>query len=738
MVAGGVGWRLEGTQMDRSKSGIRRAFSLGSATSCRLATLAALFLPQGGLGSGLAHSTSWAPEPLGRLDLRYVGPAKGLLAEISKRTGVEARIVGAISNEPLIVGVSDGQLVSTLSEVAHSLDAECRKTDYGYLIERPPALARQLDQKDHGLRAALLTRSLADIKRTARSALSPYDAAKAVIGDFVQDYKDINDGTAERSTVVTDHGYEPKIRLPADDLLRSILGDLGADRLASIPYIRRAPFSTHPATSAETDLGSHGPALKRFFETEQWLGKLMESDRLDVDVDWWQVVRSASLRADGNGKAVVLSSYFGDALSFVVGVYDGSGSQLSNAVVSLPVKIKGPGPIDLTWFPQRTAELSALSKEFAKATSFIVFGSVTSVAAWYGFSPEIRTALKVPDAFEPFEFCAAEGVLGLGDSAHRNVVARLPDSALNLAATACKNGQIDLIRFANSLTGDGAVELSRDAEWLLLKPIDSIDCERRRLDRQALARYMGRATKEPALTLRSVCQLMYEGGVWAAGNPVLALYDQILPGFGVRLPRLRLPFQAAWLLGSLDDLTWARLEQGGSIDVGLLGPDQRSWFEDWAARGIGICERMPGQEFQSIPDQMLLGPEAMPNGTHAGCLLSMNAGLPFEAQLVPTGDESVNEAMPSGVPLRADNVASIVRDQLRSGAAKTISEALKGTWRPVARRSIEITGITLPGVVAKATWIGATTSDGSEPAVPFDKLPKEYIDAVLAEIRKAK
>lgn len=409
------------------------------------------------------------------ITLRTVAkPVSEILREVSAHTGFSF-VADHVKDLPVIVSVKGlpvGQLLTRLAEVT---DAEWRREQTQWTLERGPARARKAVEFELTDRAARLKPVV--------------DALPKEMSDA-----DIERAAAEIKKAIRDAGPGLRTYLtgpsPADILLNASLKQIPIKEIASAPISSFVSYSSEPR-SGQRRLPAFSPSTwKSYLAARSKFAKV-----IDVPPD---VQVSAGLSASAlPAKYQVILGFarpFATAnVKVWLGLFDEEGKILDLARASLvPMAVQpetSPPPVTTTVSvsdegrrlihvlqPSRTLPGPSLSTDH---------GDMLPVGApdpWT--APENVAVARGAIRREPLAYAISDWVLDLAEQSGKGVVAHIPDYAFNplhrWLATTVKHDVL-----WNALPEMG-IKADTSSSLLILKPAMSARADRYRVDRSAL------------------------------------------------------------------------------------------------------------------------------------------------------------------------------------------------------------------------------------------------------------
>ncbi len=694
----------------------------------------------------LVLSASLAAQPLPSVrvspSLRACTVAQAL-KHLEESTGVRLRVSPPLDREVVVLKAKDVSMADLMPRLARVLEAEWRREGAVYVLARPRERQRQMEDEAVASRAKALQVAIEGYARELAKLPSVHARAREAIESFRRLMEEHRTGRKAREAARTGWPYVHNLNLPADQLLKQILVALGPQRLAALPLRTRRVYSDAP-TRAQAPLPREAAAaLREYGDVEEALARLAaempEADKYDAE--WWKLIQQrAQMR--GDGKVLLICERLNpDLLWCLFATHTPDGTLRSRA--PLFINLAPPGPAQDALPPA----VAALDGQIPLAGLSLEIHEKLPLAATHDYefyrapeavpraSGELVRFVLDPEQNDPLSLTATDAIFGIAERTGASLVARLPDG-LDLLARRCeKDASLDLGAFvkAEALRKSVAVELSEG--WLLVRPSSSLDCEGRRLSRPVLGRLVRAATREGYLGLRLFARFTYEAGLLAPADSLSRKHRFLLAMTGTEVPGPTtndLLAELVRFIGSLRDPQWNWLEQGKPLDVGTLTAEQKVLFAEWGSRTSSSAERAPGATAASVPDLLLNGTEAMPDGPRMGTLFWMRS---FPVPVV----ERVSVEWPVkhliGIPLGPLRLGEILANHIDQKMIPSMPRAMAGKWRHGTQGRFEFSSEIARGVLLKGDG-GDRTKLGKD-ALSFSELPEAIRKEIEREVARS-
>ncbi len=518
-----------------------------------------------------------------------------------------------LAQEPLIVDVKQADPAELRERLAWVMDAEWEKTSTGWRIARPENRKRQLLEDLRHRRAKSIAPVLDQEQKLLAGESNAYERARKAIEAF----RKMSAG--EKPTLT---GGSVDLGTPADLLCRQLLVDIGADALAALPLHKPVIFSDKP-NPMQRPLPRHASkAIKEFVDSQRWIASLGEIDwkaSNSIQTDWWKTLISQASALCQHGKVLLLCIPGENNLFTVLFEFNDKGQLCASS--SRNPNFPPTAENLKTSEPEKYIQLSQDSAEISR-----LMGNpkvVPSKKAW--------SLLSEPTVNDPVSFAPAEAVWAAREKGQM-LIARLPDEAVRLAAQVTQKDQMNVTAFLQAVTEECHAEVTRSDKWYSLRPRNSLLWEDVRLSRTAAERFLNQVNRMGAADLRSTSKFWYEAGDRAPLSSLWGSHHQLLASMKIKGANFGLPISLYRFLGGLDDATWNRVLQGNAVNVGFLPQELKDLFMAWTNGGFGRLEeagigliRRSQNAPTTVPDQWLIGAEAMTQGVQPGVLFEVQS-----------------------------------------------------------------------------------------------------------------
>lgn len=550
-----------------------KAFAGGRISWRALLSAAAL-----GLGLTLASADDPMQQPV-----HYDQPAqavKQLLANLSRQTGVRLFAPSPLDAEIVLVSVHGIPLETLMDALAAVMDAQWVKQPNGsYHLLRTPKLARERRAQDDAKILAELRRYL---ERPETRALTE-PLTEPIVRERLQAIQSLAQELVEQAPVGSPEWKQAIFKVaellypldPNERLMARLTRQLNLRRLLEIPVGERRVFSNVQGRYLLPFGFPVQPLLEQYQREAATMYHLWTHPTYGIDparlASWlpsnyhhrWKLPQTPFTRLylivsrrdpDEFGLKAILAD---ERLEHVVS-HDSSlrpildGDALSWASLSAtPPNGTPPSPVQIGW--------SDLSRQFIKAYRVLERGREATAF------PEVLDPNKV----EPLSTIPSDVLRTYARQKGRPIVALVPDKLAWWISRHALEEYSTLERCLTEFQED--IEVEERAEVLLLKPRWSSHWWGRRLDRQAMSRWLQQVRQHGYLKLEDRLALLKMYEPVKRNAAVFEIYqDMVLPA--EEIPRFD------WQIGLLNSLTPRqidRLRAGEPLTLAELSPAQR-------------------------------------------------------------------------------------------------------------------------------------------------------------------
>ncbi|HTQ12219.1 MAG TPA: hypothetical protein VMI31_19300 [Fimbriimonadaceae bacterium] len=477
----------------------------------------------------LLSSLSIQPFTDAPVTFQATGPAKSVLAKLSKQSGIDLHASGTTAGETLIVSVKDVPLNAVMDHVAFTLTAHWERDGQGYKLDRSSAEESKIQAIDIDRLEARFKAALAKAEPSEKGVWDSAAAAKYV-RTWSQKIFDAFEDNSKRTKPQEVYG-DTSLNNPGGRAMWSLLSTINPRTLAESFGARRLVFSTSPNSMQLPFPGDISGTLQTFLHED----KLFESAVKAAEVEMGDESKSAALKLDsfaqttmgpgnprlGIGRAhLIIWPLSLGSCRVTLTMDDPDGKRLAKCDTNLMVpeiKEKVEPIADADSIP-----FSADSLTFAKilrASRPAAYAAMSYLPVSGGSKPRIvpiapiqdgsgeppidtatKQILLHPEQRDPMGFAPTEGFLAAGDSRKENVVAWVPDRGF-ASISAAATDQMTVGDFLTRCTRDWGITISEHDGWLAASPRSPRAAEQSETDRDALGALLRRMNEAGYLGL---------------------------------------------------------------------------------------------------------------------------------------------------------------------------------------------------------------------------------------------
>lgn len=528
-------------------------------------------------------------------------PLPKVLAEFSKRAGVELFCDTDLDEEPLILSLHAVSVKEAMDKIALACAGEWKKTEQGYRLQSG-AQAKALHDKAIQERADFFTKSIGDLEK-AWGCDKPFDdaAAERWAELLIAESRGVPMDLSSKQNNPTARAFLRALRL------------LDPREVASLQVGQSVDFSSEPK-AFERPLEGEETVFRLLVEEQERLGrvfdKLLESESLELQqrLRGRQSVKADPTRlivhvnVDGPSRYVPMVTY----PSFQAG-----NTYMDQTILGRPLPTYEDGKPHI---PKRTdgkgLVLGPAAREIADHIPDTEYqgGLLWNVKP---LSEPLKQAILHPTVTEPLSFATTDLVFAYAQQKGLNVALCPTDPCEKIAYTEAREGPITAEVFRGEMFKDELLISDTDG-WLLGKPKDPLQCKENRLPRKELEAFYQSVANEGYVSLDSASRLESYAArygdrdlVDVATRCLLGLEHPYPTGYGWYRPALR------FLPTLTPEQRMAARKGTLRINVATLSGEQLRLFTDWVL-SANISFSTPGTP--SVPAKTAL-PLALERGT---------------------------------------------------------------------------------------------------------------------------
>jgi hypothetical protein len=573
-----------------------------------------------------------APET--EIALELPATRSGLVVQqLAEMTGQRLSVSTELAGEPLVLRVDGQPLDSVLARIAHVMHAQWQRDESGARrLVRPPDLSQRLKRQQLEDRARLVRPAIDSFVKNALPD-QEWDAHRAesllrTIGEMSTRYE-ANPGAGS---------FEPLLRaehrLVGGRATARLLREIDPLELAALEPGRRLVFSMDPGPR-QLPLRAGRKALELFVKEH---AELVEAVRRNSGRSGISIMRLGGGTSyyeqplpEAPSRLMLVVRNLHGQLDLAMTLAGDSGTVLFTARASLgsayapqmePPPVPGWLPDDarFTYRPESLAHAGALSMRMDRHRD----GEGTNPSS---LPPALLEHLLAPERFDPLSFHVTDELLAIARPGDSNLVARVPDamlggSLLDEKSVAVRDAYVAL---------RWQCEVSRVDDWTIVRPIDPLEAERRRVHRGALGEFVDDVRRRGLVRLALAAR-------FAARHPLqdgLMLADRYRQSFGLAAAEGGFGDWALRWYGTLSADQQTMLDAGGALPLDRLAPEQRAALDEglytaadvYLYRHLRLPDGSRGLRTEWVSEPTNEFPGALPPGALVSLRLSMERQL---------------------------------------------------------------------------------------------------------------
>lgn len=573
---------------------------------------------------------------------RVALPLSRAMEELSKTSGTQLKVAQTLENEIIVIKVKDTPLSQLKAQIAKAAVGVWVKQDDGSEILNPDLLARTaLSRKASVKRQNELQKSLTaliDMLRPPKKGaqVDPEEqfdmgfmgsgTGVKLIAHMAQNLR-ITDLMALRKGDRVVYSTQP-------NSMQRQLNTAGLDKAVAEFIIEH----NKRADAAKNEVNDVDPAMAAQIEkAKAMFGDFMrEQQRIDTPPAkiLFAVERGGMFGFMGDGIQLNMIAF--DAKGQVLATANHSlGDSMFDMATTAAADAGGPEePVESTTPPKATEpddprlkkqiELTPLSLELKTISTFVNRGQSEQKP-----SKELMEKILRPDLYDPLSFEFSESLMALASAREDKLVAVLPDGESDFASISRVSGGDTVGSFLHRLEVNETITMERKDGWLNVSPIDPDSARAKRVDRRALAKFLGAVqdTVVPSLDALSA---------YATANPPPMETPVVMPHL-----MLLAPNTVSIGIQGMQDWSMLRL-------YGMLTQGERSALRE----GKPLAFSTLSTKCQSMVKDMVFGAESkLQVGPDKENALGLFGGFSFgRGSLVSSYKEEPTELMPNGLP----------------------------------------------------------------------------------------
>jgi len=435
-------------------------------------------------------------------------PLHVVLDELSKQGGVKLKATLDMDEEPLILRLQGVPLSDVMAKMADVFAADW--VDHGDYkrLERS-------DEKIAALRTAQLAKRVQAVKNSIDALVKLESQAPALneksAKNLVQQFVALTATRKNARSIATDRQqFVLSSQLPGMRYFMKVLAQMDPTELATAPVNQRIVYSTKPNNVQKPlRIPLNQEDYEELVRERELVSKALADQNITEDGTIGALGSEVNSLADAKPDYMIaaLNAYSNGAVAISFSLYDANGyaivSDYENlgATWSESYDERAKMTAAMANAVKNGFELDSISKEIVSHLG----KDENSVRA---MSPEAINVLMTPTVTDPLGIVCAETIIKGCTAENVNAVALLDDSAEGTAEYAARSGRTNLEAFLATLSGPRDVVTDRPEGWLVMKPIDPLRAQERRLPRPVLQTFLQRIMKDQCVTIETAADLL--------------------------------------------------------------------------------------------------------------------------------------------------------------------------------------------------------------------------------------
>ena len=653
------------------------------------------------------------PLSAGRVDFDAPGQTLGRAVQrLGEQTGQRLYVSPNIRDEVVVVHATDVELGDLMAHLADVANAEWRATQSGTVLDRTPAMERELREKSVARRAAEVTEYLDSALRSLPTNFTTDDAK--LLGERIKEL-----GAAQRAnqadTAVRMEIESAYQRGPAGRLALRLLKTIDPKHLVDLEFAERRVFNLTP-TKLQRGFGDGAKeAFETFVREQNVWAATVGGVQSDLNYSSNPLMHTASVDVAPTDWCIVVSKGEMSAMVF------------ANLVATRP---DGTTETLFQFYPpeKRIVELGQFmgaEQRYPPGMTGLVKELAEAAASARTKSPKVLGDEARAYVLNPVDGDVGGLIAGFTMKLRypgADIVAIVPDETIYIAqyllSTVDRPALYDKA-FAVGL----ALDVKATGAWTCIEPLDPYVASHERTPRAALSTYLRSVSRIGTVTLDDYADLCVE----TSRPSYVADYDLILLG----LPRAQMAgTQRTWnvikLYGLLSPALKLQLAQGATVRFSQLDSVQRAAFLRLAvSQPVDNREpRRSGERGFAIAARPVEPTELLADGIPADAELSLRVDeepVAFGHQKVGDGYKFFSAFTPS--------VVAMYENARKDPSSMPPTVVLPDAWTAGVRRTI---GMRLQYATDK--WQTFTLTEdiparNTKPG-PWTELPPEIIEQI--------
>jgi hypothetical protein len=661
-----------------------------------------------------------------------------ILDALSKETGIPLKASPYFENEVLVVSVKERPIREVLGKLADAVSGQWRFEGGAYLLARDLKKTQEEERESNARRVE----QVKELQAGAREMLAK-DFSPQTLEDAARQREDLETKMQGRIDYEVWRKYEQLANLgPFQRAAMRLLVGIDPKILAGIGPRDRVVFSTSP-TSMQRPIGGHATAAIEQLIGEQRLwadvqAQMPGDDERRMFVGSFETPRKAFKKPIGKVLFIANRSAWSDDVDFSMLVVDVDGKAVGRVDLQEDsLRRHVPEERKTENESRDPIGLSEASKRFTDLASARMTG-IGSKSAWQQPARDLVELLLQPEKVDPLSFILSDVLLQLADRKKMDLMAVANDADLLWMSTVGTKNKGLTVGTAEKMFGE-TLKYDDSSGWMTVRPADPYQARLDRLDRHAMGGLFRAIDKEGRLSLDSIASYLLKSrgpNVFVTQMICRLLDPQVVADFWQKGDE-----DALRLYATLTPIQRQALRGGQKLAYGSLSPQQQAlvrrltYGSDVNVTSSASFEVEPTEsdlsDFVGIEGLSAEPTELLPRGIPAATQVSLTAGqtmvlyaydgtedgpLAFGEELESIATQLYFKEHPELFPWAQDNPSL---DLFR--AARRNSQTLTLTYGPT--------------VTAQYSLADDTMLTQGAP-IRRDQLPKEFLDALAAEMKK--
>lgn len=490
-------------------------------------------------------------------------PLRKALPELSKLAGKRLHASDELIHEPILIRFKGVAVDEALGKIADVMSAEWVTVKDGIELRRTAEIRKRLEEEFVEQRKQALKRKFEDLQAIQAQPALDQAGAAAVAAAYVKIDQDEKSGAGDGRAKQTLANRTAAMRLFAE-----MVAAIGPDELTRLEpgtYV----YTPEPNPAQREVRGISAARLDSFVAEHNLLALeiLKRVKPTQEPVFPGDFPGSREIIAGPVRPLLEVETYpYDPVVGLTLQIYDAKGKRVAWISSGAPTE---------AWANFQTNFGQAMAK--ARSEQGIPASTELQELAsrrrptqpLKALSPETLKRLTHPEDFDPLSWTFSEGLLGIAEQDHKNLVATQPDDVITRYVVAVQGTSIkpNLLRFMIARSS----LLNETEGWITCKPRCPLYTPSQRCNREALGAFERSVADRGYATLEDWAQAAL-GTPSGPSEGLVTTYFTVLTGqTGLPSPN----WNALRLYGSLTEPQAALLSKGGSIDFHTLPSEQK-------------------------------------------------------------------------------------------------------------------------------------------------------------------